>query len=377
MTAQNNWEKQILEEVSNIHKATVISGSVGSGDIFERANIDLYEFTPNKDLDQKQRYYLAGPEWSIIQQSSLLKAGHDLLGDRLGFTIDFEEWFKDFQSEFQKSLSSGKQTAASKLKPWGKAPKNGPDKENLLSKEQARKLGYMIIKFWKDKEQKNEWVFLAGTYSELRHQLLDRMNQQSVDVQVYGIPTTAYQEEVKFVPQVILFFVEDIEDVEPGWQPVYGQLSFRVIGETPKTINKTRAFSLAMKVKEVFGNDNGFVWRKGKTRMSYTDKENGYRLWINCRSQADGENLIKRALAVQAVNFVKSKVDVKNNPKPEEAFPTIPSSTTIYGEQTREPRKRPIADVRFVRAELHIWGRPEPVILIDKVNSKAKALVAS
>lgn len=62
----------------------------------------VYEFSPNKDLDQKRRYYLAGPEWSILQHSSLLKAGHDILGDRLGFTIDFEKWFEDFEYEFPK-----------------------------------------------------------------------------------------------------------------------------------------------------------------------------------------------------------------------------------------------------------------------------------
>ncbi|NES67122.1 MAG: hypothetical protein F6K24_18655 [Okeania sp. SIO2D1] len=377
MAAQNNWEKQILEEISNIHKATIIAGSVGSGEIFEQANIDAYQFTPNRGLDQNQRYYLIGPEWSIIQQSSLLKAGHDMLGDRLGFTIDFEEWFEDFEYEFQKNLPSTKKPATSKLKPWGKEVANRPKKLNLLTKEQAREKGYMKIRFWKDRTVEKDSEVLAGTYTELRQQLLDRMKQQSVDVQVYGIPTTAYQQEVKFVPQVILFFVEDVEDVEPGWEPVYGRFSFRVNGETYNTINQARALQLATKINQQFGEGVGYVWRKGKTTISYTDKENGYRMWLNCRSQADGESLIKRALAIQGVSFAKSKMGVRENADASNAYPTIPPTETIYGKQKRLPRRKPIANVRFVRSELHIWGRPEPVVLIDKVNYRANALISA
>ncbi len=63
MASQETWEKQILKELSERNKATVIGGNVGNGDIYERASFDLYEFTPNKDLDQKNRVDLAGPEW--------------------------------------------------------------------------------------------------------------------------------------------------------------------------------------------------------------------------------------------------------------------------------------------------------------------------
>ena len=180
MANQEKWEKQILNGLSNKFKETVISGAAGTGGIYDRASFDLYEFTPNKDLDQKERAYLAGPEWSIIQQSSLLKAGHDILGDRLGFTIDFEEWFKDFQGEFQANLPPSKKAGDSKFKPWGKEPKNGPKKLNLLTKEQARKKGYMVIRFWKDKSNEAKSEVLAGTYAELRQQLLERMKATKV-----------------------------------------------------------------------------------------------------------------------------------------------------------------------------------------------------
>ncbi|NET24697.1 hypothetical protein [Okeania sp. SIO1I7] len=85
-----------------------------------------------------------------------MKAGHDIFGDRLGFTINFEEWFEDFEYEFQKNLPSTKKPATSKLKPWGKEAANRPKKLNLLTKEQARKQGYMVIRFWKDRTVEND-----------------------------------------------------------------------------------------------------------------------------------------------------------------------------------------------------------------------------
>jgi hypothetical protein len=35
----------------------------------------------------------------------------------------------------------------------------------------------------------------------------------------------------------------------------------------------------------------------------------------------------------------------------------------------------PIGDVRFQLAELHIWGKPRPVTLVDLVGIRKEALV--
>ena len=91
MAGQKSWEQEILGSLKHIRQTT-IAGSLGSKeDLNDRTTWGLYEFTPNQSLDQKQRYDLAGPDWSIILQSSLLKAQHDMLGDRLGYTIDASE----------------------------------------------------------------------------------------------------------------------------------------------------------------------------------------------------------------------------------------------------------------------------------------------
>ncbi|NET24698.1 hypothetical protein [Okeania sp. SIO1I7] len=66
MANQETWDKQILNSLKRIRKTTIAGSLGGSEDINDRTTWQLYEFTPNRDLDQKQRHYLAGPEWSII-----------------------------------------------------------------------------------------------------------------------------------------------------------------------------------------------------------------------------------------------------------------------------------------------------------------------
>ncbi len=166
----------------------------------------------------------------------------------MGFTIDFEKWFDDFEYEFQKDLPSSKQIGASKVKPWGKKPEHRPKKLNLLTKEQARQKGYIKIRFSKDRKKEDDSIVLAGTYTELRNQLLDAMRVVDTNVEIYGIPPTYYQESNKFLPQVLLYFLEDPEDVDPNFKAVDGQLSFRIMGETSQTINPEKANILANKI---------------------------------------------------------------------------------------------------------------------------------
>ncbi|NET46200.1 hypothetical protein [Okeania sp. SIO2B3] len=375
MANQETWERQILNSLKRIRKTTIAGSLGGSEDINDRTTWELYEFTPNRDLDQKQRHYLAGPEWSIIQQSSLLKAGHDIFGDRLGFTIDFEEWFEDFEYEFQKNLPSTKKPATSKLKPWGKEVANRPKKLNLLTKEQARKQGYMVIRFWKDRTVENDSKVLAGTYIELRQQLLGIMQTQNVEVEVYGIPVTTYQERFRFLPQILLYFLEDSEDLDPNFGAVDGTISFRIMGETYKTITPQKATVYANKIAAEFGSNNGYIWKKGKVSCSYYSPETGHQLRINSRNKEVGKTLISKILSLQNLTPDWSKLKPIENEDPAKAYPVIPPKEKIYGSEVYLPRKYPIADVRFQRAELHIWGRNKPVILVDRSYKSKNALI--
>ncbi|MHC5726488.1 MAG: hypothetical protein ACYT04_44215 [Nostoc sp.] len=47
----------------------------------------------------------------------------------------------------------------------------------------------------------------------------------------------------------------------------------------------------------------------------------------------------------------------------------MPPAHGVYGKEVKNIRRRPLTDVRFYRAELHIYGLRNPVILVDLKNS--------
>ncbi|MDJ0553514.1 MAG: hypothetical protein QNJ68_03560 [Microcoleaceae cyanobacterium MO_207.B10] len=371
----SNWQKQVIDKIEEEEKKLALGPVNPDLEWHQQPDYKVFSYTPNRDLDQDIRYYLAGPDWSVLQQSSLLKATHDMLAQRLGYGIDFEKWFEDFEYEFQRNLPSTKQIAGSKLKPWGREVANRPKKLNLLTKKQAADLGYMKIRFWKDRSVENDSEVLAGTYLELREQLLERMRVVDANVEVYGIPTTTYQQIFKFAPQVLLYFLEDPEDIDPAFNAVDGRVSFRVMGETYKTIKPAKAQSLAEKIATIFGANNGLIWKKGKTVCRYYDSDNGYQFRISCRDKNEGKALITNVLALQNHNPHWSKLKTSNNEEPEQAYPIIPPKENVYDTNHYLPRKFPIADVRFQRAELHIWSRRKPVILVDRSYKSKDALI--
>ncbi len=354
MATQETWEKQILKELSDRNKATVIAGSSGTGDIYERASFDLYEFTPNKDLDQKRRYYLAGPEWSILQQSSLLKAGHDLLGDRLGFTIDFEKWFEDFEYEFQRNLPSTKQVAASKLKPWGNEIANRPKKLNLLTKEQAREQGYMKIRFWKDRTVESDSEVLAGTYLELRQQLLERMRTQEV------FADAAPQRETPIVgghPQVSLHFSARAR-LPNHSHPTRLRISWRLMdkvehadyrwgGESVLSVNDVS--QLQTKIIAKF---KGYKVERGDTIYSYTFQPLGYGFWQPLRSRAEAIRFYSDVMSIQGHTMQENLL--KEGSKGIRKSTVAPKKKTILGKEVTISTALTQEDLYFRYARLYL-----------------------
>lgn len=225
-------------------------------------------------------------------------------------------------------------------------------------------------------------IILKGSTSLLKpiitqilaiHQLLE-----SKDVgNIYGIPTSFYQQEaLTYVPQVTLHFIEDIDDVEPGYDRIYGEINYRLIGETHETITEAKLKILGNKIKTTFGGATAFLWRKGKIRCSYADKDKGYFLQILSRDISSGKNVIEQVLSLQNHRPEWKRLNTSENQESLQAYPTIPPTETILGERKRLPRRRPIADVRFTKAECHIYGLPAPKILYDRTKKSRVALVS-
>lgn len=189
---------------------------------------------------------------------------------------------------------------------------------------------------------------------------------------IYAIPSDRYQQSVKFAPQVVLYFKEDSEDVEEGYAPIDAEISFRVMDKTSSSITESDARNLANKIKLEFANNGGYRWHKGRTKLSYRDKEKGYQFSVNAYSDTVGKTVIEKVLNIQGHALDLNNLSIAqlgDNP------PTIPPTELIYGKSRRVARKRPVGWVRFVYAELHVWGMPNAVTLLDRSGRRKNPLV--
>jgi hypothetical protein len=202
---------------------------------------------------------------------------------------------------------------------------------------------------------------------QIRMQLFYFILRKAGDLQtpIYGIPVPSFQEARKFRPQIQLYFQEDEQDIEEGYAPVTGEISFRLMNQTPETLSEGEIHTYANKVKAAFGTAHGFIWKKGRTLCAYTDRNRGYQLQLLCYNESEGRRVIEQVLDIQSHTPDWKYLNVSTNAEPLSRFPIIPPTEVIVGKSRRTPRQRPIADVRFRYAALHVHGAPNPWILID------------
>jgi len=193
---------------------------------------------------------------------------------------------------------------------------------------------------------------------------------------IYSIPISEYQSELEipFKPQVRLIFREDYSAflAENNLRRAEAQISYRLMHQTSATITPIFASSLALKVKELFSEGAGFTWQKGHVKVVYRDLPNGCYFQLLAESQSEGIRVIESTLELAGISFNEQNIVVANSQK---VFPQIPPTQEIYGKLRKTPRKRPLARVRFVRAELHIYGLPSPVVLVDRLGRGNPLLV--
>lgn len=197
----------------------------------------------------------------------------------------------------------------------------------------------------------------------------------STQTPVYGMPVTEYQQQVTFRPQVKLIFYEDLQDVETGYRPIEGEITFRLTNQTSETITETDARSLATKIRSEFASGSLFRWHRGRHKCTYTDKENGYELKLHVFSQDEGEEIVRKVLSIRNktpdwkfFNYIETK-DASAK------FPTLPGTQRVYGETVKKPRRRPVGWIRFRKAQLLIWGRNKAITLLDSTGYSRDAIL--
>ena len=106
MVDTGKWEDAVFKAVAEREKITYLESKHPDNlRLFEQPNWEVWEMTPNQLLDGYRRYLLAGPQWSIMLQSSIVKTLHDLLGDRLGYLLTFEKFWEIWEKGGNKFLN--------------------------------------------------------------------------------------------------------------------------------------------------------------------------------------------------------------------------------------------------------------------------------
>jgi hypothetical protein len=175
-------------------------------------------------------------------------------------------------------------------------------------------------------------------------------------------------------PIITLFFREDAEDADAGYQRIKGEISFRLMNQTNTTISESEAKAYGRKIKTAFAAGNGFVWKRGKVMCSYTDWEKGYQLQLLARNAAEGKRVVEQVLDIQSHTPDWEYFQVKENDQPSQAFPTVPPRATILNKSKKLPRRRPIADVRYQYATLKLFGVGKAVVIHDRTYRFRSAL---
>jgi len=220
-------------------------------------------------------------------------------------------------------------------------------------------------------------IVLQGSKTELMQRipvimdLFDLLEGKNVGA-FYTTPVTTFQDTYEFYPQVKLMFYQTYSEAN-GKPRATGEISFRLMNETEKTYNEAKARVLAERIKTKFATGQLFTWHKGKITVSYIDKKRGYKFRLLVTHEGEGRKIIENVLDIQNHSPEWSNLRVSES---RAEYPDIPPREVIYGELRRLPRRRPVELMRFRYAELHVWGVPHAISLVDVTRRRATPLVS-
>lgn len=191
---------------------------------------------------------------------------------------------------------------------------------------------------------------------------------------IYGIPLTDYEPDRKFKPQVKLVFsgrdgTDDSATNRSSW--ISGEITFRLMNETSESIDRSKAVTLALNIKQEFTRPNPAVWRKGWFKATYQDLERGYDLRLFVRDEAMAMDLCRKVVGIQNHTFNEDFFQFITHDR---NFPADPGTHRVYGQTLKKPRRRPRVDINFRYAQLLIWGRGKAVNLVDTTGRLKQAI---
>lgn len=222
-----------------------------------------------------------------------------------------------------------------------------------------------------------------GTAESKMRYFREQVQKIHLKPEIYGLPTTAFQAERKFKPQVELSFLEDSDfvagttpnDDQHKYRRKCARITFRIMGEEADTISNAKLTAIANKIKATFMIGKGFVWHKGRLMCSYADWDKGYQLQLACKDKTEGKRVVEAVLGVQGHTPDWKRFTTNENEESAARYPASPGKKSILGESEPQPQERPVVEVRFRYAVAHIHGRRKPVALCDRSRQLINPLV--
>jgi hypothetical protein len=176
---------------------------------------------------------------------------------------------------------------------------------------------------------------------------------------IYGIPVDDFDALVVYKPQITLFFEETKTDAKTAKRKQHRiQTSFRLMDQTSENITDAKIIEYKNAIKTQF--PATYKHQTGVNKYSYIDKPKGYQSIIASDTREHAKELLTKVLAIQGHTLDKSLLS--ESIYAEKDFSASPTKT-ILGVEYKQPKKRPTALVRLIRAELKIHGKPDDILL--------------
>jgi hypothetical protein len=197
---------------------------------------------------------------------------------------------------------------------------------------------------------------------------------QAIQRPVYGIPVEELQANVKFKPQVKLYFLEPydphVHDSKTHHQ-AEGEITFRLMNESSESISRSEAETLARAIKAELATPP-LIWEKGWFKCTYLDPEHGYDMRLLVKNKTEGEKIVRKVIGVRNHPFDRDYFQFIEHDR---SYPVNPGTHRVYGRQRNKSVKRRRADVKFKYAQLLIWGMPNPINLVSVGGTRLRSVI--
>lgn len=173
----------------------------------------------------------------------------------------------------------------------------------------------------------------------------------------------------KSKPKLKLTFIENIRKTKQvGLYPLTGEVSFRLMDHSATSLTTNQLVTMGQKIKSKFGGKTPFVWHKGKKMLSYTDWDKGYQFQVLCNKKESGKALIEQVLDLRGESPAWENANYITCDQEAKKYPSKAKHEMILQKTRRLPERRPIVDVEFAYATLHLYGLNKPIVLYDRTG---------